>query len=66
MATSLLTTTSEVTYKGHTISVMETPLQVFFVINHNLKSAHMSMADAKRCINGQPCLYESVDITWWA
>lgn len=59
---SLLTITSSRAYKGHTIEVAESPIQIFFVVDGNRAAALWSIADAKRSINGQPLVSLPVDI----
>ena len=59
---SLLTITSSRTYKGHTIEVTESPIQIFFVVDGNRAAALWSLADAKRSINDQPLVSLPVDI----
>lgn len=59
---SLLEVTKTVTYKGHKIEQTESPIQIFFVVDGNLKTAYWSIADCKRAINGQQLVSLPVDI----
>jgi hypothetical protein len=59
---SLLAITSSRTYKGHIIEVVESPIQVFYVVDGNRAAAFWSIADCRRHINGQPTASLPVDI----
>ena len=51
-------------YKGREIARVESPLQVFFVVDGDFRRAVWSVADAKRMINGKATLSEPVDIEY--
>lgn len=60
---SLLTTTREISYKGHKIEQVESPVQIFFTVDGCLTTAYWSIADAKRAINGVLTKSQPVDIS---
>lgn len=65
MAHSFGKFTAELGYKGHFIQKTESPMQIVFVVDGDLKHAYWSIADAKRAINGKPTKSVPVDIEHW-
>ena len=59
---ALLQTIQTISYKGHEVARVESPLQVFFVVDGDYSNDYWSMADAKRAINGQGTVSLPVDI----
>lgn len=65
MAYSFATITGKVTYKGHTIETVESPMQIVYMVDGHKERCFWSVADAKRAINCQPTKFYSVDVRHW-
>ena len=65
MAYEFAKTTALISYKGHTIEQVESPMQTVFVVDGDRERAYWSVADAKRAINGKELTFFPVDVRHW-
>lgn len=57
--------TAEITYKGHKIETVESPMQIVYSVDGDYAAAYWSVADAKRAIRGERTIYSPVDVRHW-
>ena len=65
MAYSFGKITGEISYKGHRIETVESPMQIVFAVDGDMEHAYWSVADAKRSINGVELKFYPVDVRHW-